>query len=357
MDESPFPGRLKASAAKRFRGVGNVQITRVNVSEDRERIAAVVVTHNRRLLLQECLDSLLAQSRLPEAIVIVDNHSTDGTHDHLLTRELIHPDADAHWTVRSVPASKQTGRQIDVHYVRLKENSGGAGGFHEGMKRALEAGFDWMWLMDDDVLACPDALAVLVHQKDRLQAAGDKPVLLNSLVLARGQGDPDQLAFPLQEIAANGDPKRGVCYWRLSQARHLVKDGLYRWACPFNGTFVSARIVREIGLPNRDFFIWGDERDFLWRAARRFDLYTAVDSRIYHPLSREMGFDWRQYYNIRNAFVVNRHFRYRRLRNLKLILGSLVRGLAHGPRGLGLVLRAIHDGLAGRLGKRDDLTS
>lgn len=306
--------------------------------------------------MQECLDSLLAQSRLPEAIVVVDNHSTDGTRDHLLTRELIHPDGDSHWTVRSVPAPEQTGRKIDVHYVRLKENSGGAGGFHEGMKRALEAGFDWMWLMDDDVLACPDALAALVRRKDRLQAVGDKPVLLNSLVLARDQEDPDRLAFPLQEIAANGDPKRGVYLWRLSQARHLVKDGLYRWACPFNGTFVPAAIVREIGLPNREFFIWGDERDFLWRTARRFDLYTVVDSRVYHPPSREMVFDWRQYYNIRNALVLNRHFRYRRLRNLKLILGGLVRGLAHGPWGLRLVLRAIRDGLASRLGKRDDLT-
>lgn len=315
-----------------------------------------MVTYNRKLLLQECLDSVLEQSRPPEAIVIVDNHSTDGTRDHLLTRELIRPDEDSQWTVRSVPAPKHAGPQIDVHYVRLKENSGGAGGFHEGMKRALEAGLDWLWLMDDDVLACPDALAVLVNQKDRLQAEGDKPVLLNSLVLARDQGDPDRLAFPLQEIAANGDPKRGVYYWRLSQARHLVKDGLYRWACPFNGTFVPARIVREIGLPNRDFFIWGDERDFLWRTARRFDLYTAVDSRVYHPPSREMVFDWRQYYNIRNALVLNRHFRHRHLRNLKLIVGSLVRGLAQGRWGLQLVLRAIRDGLAGRLGKRDDLT-
>lgn len=325
-------------------------------SEDKESIAAVVVTYNRRLLLQECLDSLLAQSRLPEAIVVVDNHSTDGTRDHLLARELIRPDADSHWTVRSVPAPEQTGRKIDVHYVRLEENSGGAGGFHEGMKRALEAGFDWMWLMDDDVLACPDALAALVRRKDRLQAVGDKPVLLNSLVLARDQEDPDRLAFPLQEIAANGDPKRGVYHWRLSQARHLVKDGLYRWACPFNGTFVPAAIVREIGLPNQEFFIWGDERDFLWRTARRFDLFTVADSRVYHPASREMVFDWKQYYNIRNALVLNRHFRYRRLRNLKLIVGGLVRGLAHGPWGLRLVLRAIRDGLAGRLGKRDDLT-
>ena len=53
--------------------------------------------------------------------------------------------------------------------------------------------------------------------------------------------------------------------------------------------------------------------------------------------------------------VLNRHFRYTRLRNAKLILVSLARGLRHGRWGLKLVLRAIRDGLAGRLGKRDDL--
>jgi GT2 family glycosyltransferase len=244
---------------------------------------------------------------------------------------------------------------VDVHYVRLAENTGGAGGFHEGMKRALDAGFDWLWLMDDDAMLAPDALAALVKSKRSLEALGDDPFLLNSLVLANDPADDDRLAVPLQEFAANGDPKRGVYHWRLSEVRHMVNDGLYRWACPFNGTFVSARLASRIGLPNREFFIWGDERDFFWRTARRFKIGTVVDSRIYHPTSRETVFDWKQYYDIRNQIVLNRRFRYTHLRNGRLILLSLVRGARHGRWGLTLALRAIRDGLAGRLGKRDDL--
>lgn len=328
------------------------------MTQARERIAAVVVTYNRKLLLEECLDSLLGQRHPLDAVYIVDNHSTDGTHDHLLTRMLISPMTDSQGptqTVRSVPVPGSPDRRLDIHYVRLPENTGGAGGFHEGMKRALEAGFDWLWLMDDDALTDPDALAVLVEKKRSLEARADKLFLLNSLVLTRDRADGDRLVFPMQEFSAGGDPKRGVYYWRLSEIRHMVQDGLYRWICPFNGTLVSAPVIRQIGLPNREFFIWGDERDFLWRAARRFDLYTVVDSRIYHPPSGETRFDWRQYYNIRNTIVLNRYFRYRRLRDLKVILVSLVQGLRHGRWGLGLVLRAIGDGLTGRLGKRDDL--
>jgi rhamnopyranosyl-N-acetylglucosaminyl-diphospho-decaprenol beta-1,3/1,4-galactofuranosyltransferase len=40
---------------------------------------AVVVTYNRRELLEQCLDALLAQTRPPDRILVVDNASTDGT--------------------------------------------------------------------------------------------------------------------------------------------------------------------------------------------------------------------------------------------------------------------------------------
>ena len=47
---------------------------------------------------------------------------------------------------------------------RLERNEGGAGGFHEGMRRAhAEGGCDWLWLMDDDTIAAPDALERLLE--------------------------------------------------------------------------------------------------------------------------------------------------------------------------------------------------
>ena len=355
--------------------------TCVNVPQGKEKIAAVVVTYNRKDLLGQCIDSLLAQTHALDAIYVIDNHSADGTHDYLLGRNLIAPnvaqplsaggsqesppgagvphvehlEGEPVETARSVPVPGFPRPGLEVHYVGMPENTGGAGGFHEGMKRAAAGGFDWLWLMDDDLLTAPDALEVLVQKKTALEGLGHESFLLNSLVLIRDQPDSDRLVFPLQELSAKGYPRRGIYHWRLSEVRDQVKNGLYRWACPFNGTFIPARAVTEIGLPNREFFIWGDEKDFLWRAAKRFNLYTAVDSKVFHPPRRGIPFDWRQYYGIRNMIFVNRHFSFTALRNLKLILLSLAKGVRHGPSGLALVLRAIRDGLTGRLGKRDDL--
>lgn len=42
-------------------------------------VYALVVTYNRKALLIECLNAILAQSRMPDKIVVIDNASTDGT--------------------------------------------------------------------------------------------------------------------------------------------------------------------------------------------------------------------------------------------------------------------------------------
>lgn len=324
-----------------------------------ERIGAVVVTYNRQALLSQCLDALLGQSYPLDAILIVDNCSTDGTYESLLSSDLIAPVDNPAGTpsesVRAVPVAASSGRDVEVRYVRMPENTGGAGGFHEGMKRAVEAGFDWLWLMDDDLLPTPEALQALIDKREALAGAQDRPFLLNSLVLSKEHRDDETLAFPLQELSRGGFPRLGVYYWHLSEVRDKVKEGLYRWVCPFNGTFLPAAAIRDIGLPNEEFYIRGDEKDFLWRAARKLDFYTVMGSKVYHPKHLISGFDWKEYYTIRNMFVVNRHFNFTILRDLKLIVMGLAMGMRRGRRGLALALRAIGDGLRGRLGKREDV--
>jgi GT2 family glycosyltransferase len=239
----------------------------------------------------------------------------------------------------------------------MPENTGGAGGFHEGVKRGCAGGFDWLWLMDDDLQIAPDAFEVLICKRDILAAAKGRSFLLNSLILANNPLDGDRLAFPLHELARNGQPKIGVCYRRISEIADKVEDGLYRWACPFNGTLIPTSAIAHIGLPNKEFFIWGDERDFLWRAVKVLDLYTAIESKVFHPELPGLAFDWKLYYHLRNSFVVNQYFSFTTLRNLRLIVLSVALGVRHGRKGLALTLRAVKDGLTRNLGKRPDLHS
>jgi rhamnopyranosyl-N-acetylglucosaminyl-diphospho-decaprenol beta-1,3/1,4-galactofuranosyltransferase len=106
------------------------------------RVCAAVVTYNRRELLVECLEALLAQTHALQSIVVVDNASTDGTPELLRERGLLDRD--------------------DVRLLRLAENRGGAGGFAAAVEATRAQDCDWIWLMDDDSEPVPDALERLL---------------------------------------------------------------------------------------------------------------------------------------------------------------------------------------------------
>jgi GT2 family glycosyltransferase len=326
-----------------------------------EKIAAVVVTYNRKLSLAGCLNSLLRQTYSLDAIYIIDNCCTDGTGQYLLEKQLLHqlpppqPTPQPVETISTIPSLSCAGRTVAIHYVRMPENTGGAGGFAEGMQRVYRAGYDWIWLMDDDLLVADDALEALVEKKNTLKSRGNCQFFLNCTVFAREKPDNESLAFPLQRLSRKRYPKVGLYYWQLSQVRPRSPDSLYPWACLFNGTFIPRQLVQQVGVPDRRFYLKGDEKDYFFRAVKNFQPYTVLASRAFHPRYQPRQFDWKQYYTIRNMFVVNRRLNLTLLRNAKLIIKSLSAGLIHGRPGLILVLRAIKDGLTQNLGKRDDI--
>ena len=89
---------------------------------------AVVVTYNRKELLEKCLNCLLNQKDASCDVLIVDNASTDGTQD-MLKGQFMLP---------------------NIYYRNTGENLGGAGGFQYGVREAMRLGYEYLWLMDDD---------------------------------------------------------------------------------------------------------------------------------------------------------------------------------------------------------------
>ena len=120
-------------------------------------------------LLLKCLEAIRKQTRPVQGIYLIDNASTDGTPKLLLEKgyikELPPENLTEPWE-KEFEIKNLTDRQvIKLHYVRMHENTGGAGGFHEGVKRAYEKGYDWLWLMDDDVEPLEKALETLLSYK------------------------------------------------------------------------------------------------------------------------------------------------------------------------------------------------
>jgi hypothetical protein len=109
-------------------------------------IVAIVVTYNRKEMLRQCLDALLAQSHDNFDILLIDNASNDGT-------------------MESITDFRSNNR---VRYFNTGENLGGAGGFNYGIRKAVEHGYECLWIMDDDCLPYPDALQELINADGQL---------------------------------------------------------------------------------------------------------------------------------------------------------------------------------------------
>ena len=101
-----------------------------------QSVAAVVVTFCRREGLGATVAALRAQTHAPNSIVVVDNRGDVTLEDF----------ADASGIVLLTPG----------------DNTGAAGGFALGMQTAVDAGHDWVYLINDDDRPRPRALELLL---------------------------------------------------------------------------------------------------------------------------------------------------------------------------------------------------
>jgi len=239
-----------------------------------KRILAVVVTHNRRVLLSRCLDYLERQVRLPDCIMVINNSSTDDTVEMLSARG-----------IRCI----------------TQENVGSAGGWHRGIQSALDEGYDAVWLMDDDGFPAESAL-------DFLEAALVPGVACVSSVVLREE-QPTHFVFSYPVLDAAGLPVIFGLPRKLSTLAELTKyasDGTYSFAHFFNGALISTEAVRTIGNVNRDYFIFGDEVDYFFRLRTAGRVISLLRSVHYHPdVSKRPYSASKIYYYVKNSMILN----------------------------------------------------
>jgi GT2 family glycosyltransferase len=225
----------------------------------RPRVLGVVLNYNGREITLQAVASLLAMNDPSLELVVVDNGSSDGSHEAVGER---------------FPK---------VRRLRTEQNLGISGGLNLGLRLGLEEGFDFLMTMNNDIEVAPDMLAELVGvaassprigvvgpkcyyyygDRNRLWSAGGVLRFRESVTGERGLGDPDRGQYDRDERV---DYVNGVAM--LIRREALLAAGLWD-------------PVYRVGV---------EDADFCMRAKRAgFECWYAHRARLWHMISPTTG--------------------------------------------------------------------
>ena len=240
----------------------------------KNNITVVMVTYNRRDIVQKALDCLVAQTEPISNIVVVDNFSTDDTLDVLIERQ------------------KKDNR---ISIVKSQENAGFGAGLALGMNWALKnLNSDFMWLMDDDSYPVPDALELLINNSKEYQY---DMLGLSGYILGLGakrKVEPEKNSVAVDFI--------------------LIDNALIR-----------IETIKKIGVPSGEFFMMCEDYDYCLRIKEAgFKLGVIKNNHVTRLNLGSQKFSkatlWRGYYHSRNHLIIlKKHFTFVRLVNYIIV--------------------------------------
>lgn len=268
-------------------------------------IIAVVVTYNRRELLKRNIACLRLNTPV-SSIVVVNNGSTDGTGAWLDEQE-------------------------DLTVIH-QENVGGSGGFYRGIQYAYQAGADWIWCMDDDVFPRPDCMEYLLPYTHEPGLGILAPRRLMAGQIFTNDFQKVNLSNPFASM------------YQQKLKKQVVNGPVDICGTAFEGLCISRKAVAEIGLPNKELFIFCDDTDYCLRAVLAGFRILYIPSAL---MDKEKFFSndnweersrkkkWKRFYQVRNSTYLNHHYGrnwwVRYLRGFNGMLGYLLVALFTCP--------------------------
>jgi hypothetical protein len=242
------------------------------------RWQAIVLNWNGRQDTLACLQSLERVECPDLGVVCVDNGSTDG----------------------SQQAVREAFPQVTL--IEAGANLGYAGGNNLGLRYALDAGADWMMLVNNDATVAPDVVAGFERAVRAYPRAG---ILAGKVYFA---DRPQTIWFAGQRVGEllgySGRPRGygrddGPRYSRIAPTGRAVGALMA----------VSREMVEAVGLLDEDLFAYVEDVDWALRArAAGYETVFAPDARAWHRVSASTGGEARSthtlYYGVRNTVTV-----------------------------------------------------
>lgn len=239
-------------------------------------IAAVIVTYNRFELLKEAIAAVKSQTLKVSHLIVINNNSTDGT-------------------------SAWLEQQNDLIVTNQPNENGGSGGFYSGIKLAESLGSNWIWVMDDDTIPGTDSLLKLTED---LELIDEKIGFIGSKSIWK-DGSPHLMNIPAISPSFN----RNIPFNKFDQHGLILTE-----TTSFVSILINSDAVRAVGLPYKEFFIWGDDQEYTRRITKAGFLgFYSMKSVVLHKTGINYFPDfyhdtvanlWKHNYGFRNEFFM-----------------------------------------------------
>lgn len=252
-------------------------------------VGVVVLNWRMPHMTCECVASLLQSTYAIKSIIVVDNDSQDGSLGRVAEYlrdwpvEIRGPtpvDSPLRETCHDASRTLVTLVQADV-------NGGYAAGNNLGIRLLLHQGMDWIWVLNNDTVVDPNALARLVIRG----LSEPRAAIIGATLLDMGT----------QRLQCAGGAVFNWCTGRS----HLIGAGLMLDSTAlehleaFGGRatymsgaslFLRASAVSAIGLLEEGFFLYFEEVDYAERARRAgWQSTYAPDAWIWHAFGASAG--------------------------------------------------------------------
>lgn len=239
----------------------------------KRRIAVVICNWNKKDYVIQCVESVLRSDEQDTDIYVVDNASTDGSIQALRER---------------------FGDRIVL--LENPENKGGAGGFNAGIRHALDKGYPYIHLLDNDIVLDREAIRRLREALEADSSLG----IAGSLIYIMDRPNV------LQEMGSNVD--WSVFNIKQNYHGHLDAGNLpAELECdvvPACSLMIRREVLEKIGAMDEQYFLYWDDIDLCYRtklAGYRVAAFSA--SKAWHKRGAGVHHDtFAHYYAWRNRF-------------------------------------------------------
>ncbi len=291
-------------------------------------VDVVIVTYNRLEKLKKALACYENQTMTFRNMIVVNNHSNDGTFEYLES-----------WKNKEAPFAK--------HVINTEDNLGGSGGFYVGQKYAMSLNPDWIYLADDDAYAEPDMMEQFykfcdAHDVDKLSAICGAVYNMdgNIAIIHRSE----------HKVEKNH-------YVRTSCPEEWYDKDFFHIDClSYVCSFINANAIRKVGYVNHKYFIYSDDTEHSIRLSKYGDIICVPYIKIYHEemnttANVSVGSSWKEYYAVRNNCHMLKKFHFWSAIDRTFFLLNQCKGNEYTLTHIKLIKVALRDAWLGILGK------